>query len=325
MSKNSPDRPAAANILLFVVLVLVMKNEAFAQLPGKVTSVPAKIKADFKLNDFYKKCVDYNGFPIVSSNKVPDVALLEATFLIDKMLGNRPDILKAMINNKVRFAVMAKDEWTTDIPEHRHLKPKTYWDKRARGLGATPAAPCVSCGEENLLRYTGDKYHAENILIHEFAHAIHEMGMSTVDPKFDGRLENAFDAAIKNGKWKGTYAATNHREYFAEAVQSWFHCNRINDHQHNHVNSRKELNQYDPGAAKMVEFVFPDNPWVYARPDERKIDLEHLKGFDRKSAPKFVWPPNLKDFDAYQWERDQKEAKEKTSNPKGKLSKPDRK
>jgi hypothetical protein len=284
-----------------------MALSGFASAQHPVTAVPEEIRTQFKLNAFYKKCINLGGFPIVSSERVPDAALREAAYLIDKMLGGRPDILQAMAKNGVRFSVMADDEFTTDIPEHAHLKPKIYWDKRARGLGATPSAPSVSCGEENLLLYQGDKYFLENILIHEFAHAIHEMGMNTVDPKFDRDLELTFDEAIAAGKWKGTYAATNHREYFAEAVQSWFHCNRVNDHQHNHINSRKQLTEYDPKVAKMVQRVFGDNAWTYKRVDTRKTDLEHLEGFDRKSAPRFTWPPRLKDFDAYKWEREKAE------------------
>jgi hypothetical protein len=87
-----------------------------------------------------------------------------------------------MAANKTRFTVMAHDEWTTDVPEHSDLRPPEYWDRRARGLGATRSRPSVSCGEENLLAMKGDPYSTENILIHEFAHAIHEMGLSTVDP-----------------------------------------------------------------------------------------------------------------------------------------------
>ena len=308
-------------IKLFVLLLLpaislswcsISKAQTTSQFPFRVTDIPADLRQQFELADFYKKCVNYKGFPIVSSGRVPDAALLEAVFLIDKLLGNRPDILKAMVDGRVRYSVMALDEFTTDIPEHAHLKPKTYWDKRARGLGATPHAPCVSCGEENLLLYQGDKYFLENILIHEFAHAIHEVGMRAVDPDFDKKLESAFDEAIAAGKWKDTYAATNHREYFAEAVQSWFHCNRTNDHQHNHVNSRDVLKEYDPGAARMVEQVFPNNPWTYERVDTRKTDLDHLGDFDRSTAPQFKWPPHLKDFDAYQWERDQKAKKQQS-------------
>ena len=92
------------------------------------------------------------------------------------------------IKNRVRMAVMAPTELTTDIPEHSDLKPKEYWDRRARGLGPTRRRPAVSSAEENLLNLRGDRYRKENILVHEFAHAIHEMALNTVDPKFDARL-----------------------------------------------------------------------------------------------------------------------------------------
>ncbi len=39
------------------------------------------------------------------------------------------------------------------------------------------------------------------------------------------------------------------------------------------------------------------------------------KGFDRQSKPAFEWPKNLAEFDAYQWERDQKKEKTKQDAP----------
>ena len=53
---------------------------------------------------------------------------------------------------------MAHNEYTTHIPEHRDLQPRLYWNRRARGLGATPERPAVSRGEENLLGYVNDPY-----------------------------------------------------------------------------------------------------------------------------------------------------------------------
>jgi len=123
------------------------------------------------LDPFYEKYLSYKGFPIVSSAKVSDYALKEATFPIEQMIGDREDIIDALIENKVHLAIMAPDELTTNIPEHATLEPKAYWDKRARGLGASKDRPAVSVGEENLLNYPGDPYSTESIMIHEFAHA----------------------------------------------------------------------------------------------------------------------------------------------------------
>src|SRR6516162_7282239 len=120
------------------------------------------------------------GFPIFSSEKVSDEALIEAADIVDHMLDGRDDVRRAMIENKVRLVVMAPTEMTTDLPEQRGMTPKDYWDRRARGLGGR----VTSCGEENLLNLKGDRYRGENILIHEFAHAIHEIGLRRVDAKF---------------------------------------------------------------------------------------------------------------------------------------------
>ncbi|MGE3818151.1 MAG: hypothetical protein AB7I30_01835 [Isosphaeraceae bacterium] len=252
--------------------------------------------ADWKLDPFYVKHVDLKGFPILGSAKVSDQALFEAAYLVNQMLGDRPEILEAMAKERVRLAVMAYDERTVDVPEHSDLKPAAYWNRRARGLGATRQRPAVSCAEENLLGFPGDPYSTENILIHEFAHAVHEMGMRRIDPTFDARLREAFQAAQAKGLWKDTYAATNRSEYFAEGVQSWYDTNRASDAQHNDVDTREELQAYDPALAALIAEVFGDNPWRYVRPENRPdSERTHLAGFDRAKAPRFSWkddPPS---------------------------------
>jgi hypothetical protein len=250
---------------------------------------PADAVAALKLSPWYRKHVRVMGLSVVGSDQVTDAALLEAGYLIHLMLQDRPDVAAAMAARGTRFAVMAAAEMTTDVPEHSDLKPKAHWDRRARGLGATRQRPAVSCGEENLLQCPGDPYAKENILIHEFAHAIHQMGLNHVDPTFDKRLKAAFDAATAKGLWKGADAATNHHEYWAEAVQSYFGTNRENDNVHNHVNTRDELVEYDPDVATLVAEAFKGATWTYVPPTKR-WDQPHLKGVDRATLPRFKWP-----------------------------------
>ncbi len=258
--------------------------------------IPVKIREEFKLPPFYAKVVMTGDFPIVSSAKVGDPALSEAAALVKAMLAGRDDILTAMAKNKVRLTVMATTERTCDVPEHSDLTPKEYWNRRARGLGATAERPSVSCGEENLLCCPGDPYSTESIMVHEFAHAIHQMGVNSLDETFDDRLKAAYDAALKEGKWKNCYAAENHYEYWAEAVQSWFGTNRENDALHNHVNTRAELKEYDPGVAKLCQEVFPENKWSYLRADDSARKGEaHLRDLDRTKLPKFEWSEAEKD------------------------------
>ncbi|MFO0012053.1 MAG: hypothetical protein ACK553_04860 [Planctomycetota bacterium] len=251
---------------------------------------------------FYTQRVSAQGYPIVGSAHVDPYALKEAAYWVDQMLANRPDIRDAMIRSGSRLCVIAWNEYTTDLPEFAWLgqdpvaelpdaNPKDYWDARARGLGGSESDPLCSCGEENLLAYPGDPYSSECILIHEFAHNIHLRGLINVDPTFDRRLRETFRRAMDAGLWRGKYASVNHHEYFAEGVQSWFDNNRENDHDHNHVDTRAELEAYDPGLAAICREVFGETQLVYSKPASRLHG--HLEGFDPASAPRFRWPPRL--------------------------------
>jgi len=260
--------------------------------PDPVALVVTAPPEHLKLDSFYEKYVNANGYPVVGSGKVNDYALKEAAFLINMMLAKRPDVRDAMVAGGSRMIVMAHNEYTTDVPEHSHLLPKDYRDARARGLGGDEDDPVCSCGEENLLAFKGDPYRTENILIHEFAHNIHLRGVVNVDPTFDGRLEKTFDNAMAKGRWARKYASVNHHEYFAEGVQSWFNNNRDPDHDHNHVNTRSELKEYDPGLAAMCEEVFGETELVYTKPTTRLHG--HMKGYDPSKSPTFAWPERLK-------------------------------
>ena len=253
---------------------------------------PSTVRKTFNLDPFYQQWIDVEGLPVVASAKVDPYAVKEAAWLIRQMIGHRQDILQALAENNVRFAVMAHNELTTQVPEHSDLQPDYYWDRRARGLGSTPSRPAVSCGEENLLNYTGDPYFTENILVHEFAHAIHQMGLNTVDPSFDDRLKTLYEAAVEKGLWENTYAITNRAEYWAEGTQSWFDTNRANDNQHNHVDTRDKLKEYDPALVSLLTEVYGDADWRYTQAVSR-TDLSHLQGFDPEESPRFEWPPEL--------------------------------
>jgi hypothetical protein len=173
-----------------------------------------------------------------------------------------------MVKNRVRFVVMAPTEMTTDVPEQRHMKNDltTDWDKRARGLGGH----ITSCGEENLLNLKGDRYYNENILIHEFSHAIHRYGIGSIDKNFDTRLRETYKKAKDAGLWKDTYAGSNHSEYWAEGVQSYFDCNAPpNKGVHNDINTREKLVKYDPDLFDLIDVTFAKSSFRYVRYDKR--------------------------------------------------------
>ena len=267
-------------------------HQAFRFDPAGRNGIPA----------FYTQVEWLRGFPIVASERVNPYALKEAAFIGDKMLAKRPDVLEAMVHSGARLCIMAHNEFTTDLPEFKHMADepmrdfetfsgRDFWDARARGTGGSSTDPYCTCAEENLLGYPGDPYASENILIHEFAHNIHLRGLNNVDPTFDVRLKQAYDAAMKEGLWKGKYASVNHHEYFAEGVQSWFDDNRENDHDHNHVNTRAELIEYDARLAEFCREVFADTEFKYTKPATRLRG--HMAGYDPAKAPTFIWPERL--------------------------------
>lgn len=279
---------------IHVLLVLLLAGApALAEEDRRdVGPVAASVRKAWRLDRFYRRHLDLEGFPILGSKKVSDHALREAAWIIDHMLADRRDLLQALVKAKVRCCVMAYDEVTTDVPEHRTLEPGKWWDRRARGLGASVERPCVSCAEENLLGFPGDPYATECILVHEFAHAIDLMALRGVDPAFEEKLASAYRKAMEEGLWKGLYAAENKEEYWAEGVQSWFDTNRPADRLHNHVDTRAELEAYDPRLAGLIGDTLGRSTWRYVKPADREAP-GHLAGYDRSNAPRFAWPEGL--------------------------------
>ena len=246
---------------VFVVAVLAIQNVSMAE--GIVGLISPEIRSAFGLSEFYAKCVMVGPLPIVCSARTPDSALIEAHHIVDSMLSIRKDILQKLADRHIRVVIMASDEQTTDVPEHSSLKPAEYWNRRARGLGATRDRPAISAGAENLLQESNDRYPNECILIHEFAHTVHEMALAELDDTFERQLQDLFTQCRERGLWKGTYASTDVKEYWAEAVQSYFDANDENNAQHNHVNTRQELAAYDPQIYALIEKSLGKPVWTY--------------------------------------------------------------
>ncbi len=241
--------------------------------------VITKVPDSLHLDPFYMKYVDVNGLPLISSWRVPDSALVAAHKTLYAMTVMLPkDVLDSMVGRGTRIAMMARYEGTTDIPEHRSLVNDTSinWDLRARGLGGDLELPLTSCAEENVLGYQIDKYHAEDILIHEFAHSIHLIGLTLAVPGFNERLQKLYENAKASGKLKNTYRETDKEEYWAEGVQDWFNVNAempYSDGKHNWVNSREDLKEFDPDLYALIAEYFPETTLHISK--HAKVDEIH--------------------------------------------------
>ncbi len=257
---------ALTTITLLVLTLAVPATRAQQTKTAPVEKLPVvtRVPDSLHLDHFYKKYLNANGIPITASWRVPDSAMVQAWKIVKFMTNKLPEnVLKAMVKMKTRVSVMARYEGTTDIPEHAHLAADTTvnWDVRARGLGGDMELPLTSCAEENLLAYQIDKYHAEDILIHEFAHSIHLIGIIQVDTTINHTLDRYLKMAEAEGKYKDTYARTDIYEYWAEGVQDWFNVNAEvpkPDGKHNQVNTREELKTYDPRLYGLISRYFDD-------------------------------------------------------------------
>jgi len=264
------------------------------QSPAGGTAPPAKVKpliedyaqmmvtpppASLALNPFYKKYSDAFGVPIVSSEKVPDAALLVARDIVNYMLSKRPDARAAIVARAGRIIVMAQTEMQTDPPEYRDMKKpaltdrrltprerenydkpggiggmtdREYWNRRARGMGGN----VTSCAEENVLGYPDTRYYGEHILVHEFSHSVHG-ALRTADPALHQEIQDAYTAAKEKGLFKGHYAENTVAEYFAEGSQWWFWSNYEWFDGTTRLQTPDDLKAYDPRLYAILERVYP--------------------------------------------------------------------
>jgi hypothetical protein len=210
---------------------------------------------------FYKKYINANGIPIVGSNNVQDEAFVRARETVIAMTAKRPDVLAQMVVHRTRLGIIADEEVTTDLPEYADRPDPEAFSERGRGYGGTLYDPFTSCAEENVMRdAVNDRWYGQDILVHEFAHSIHLIGLVTAEPGFQDRLDKAYENAMAKGLWKGQYASTNDREYFAVSTQAWFQMSH-NIPDDGFVDTRAELKAYDPTMYDLLKDVYYDSDW----------------------------------------------------------------
>lgn len=251
--------------------LIAVSAVAAASVAGSQRLTPAPT-----MEPFYAKRLDAAGLPVIASARVPDEALAVARDIVSGMLAHRPDLTRWLVANGYRVAVMAADETTTDLPEQRgwtrparddprltrcerlhyderigRLTDRQYWDARARGMGGV----LTSAAAENLLAGPNDRYHGENILVHEFAHGV-LAAVRAVDPQLYQRIAAAYAQALAKGRWRGEYASTTVDEYWAVGTQFHFNSGRIARFGRVTVLSDRDLARYDPALARALRAVY---------------------------------------------------------------------
>ena len=232
--------------------------------------------AELGIPDFYTQYRDAGGIPVVSSDAVPEDALVAAEAMIEDMLAARPDLSDWLRRKGYRVAIIAETEALLDLPENAHwtkpapddprltrcekkhyearigsLTDRAYWDARARGIGGARTVG----SEEDVLGLPTSRYYGETILVHEFAHNI-LFAIESVDRDLYREVEAAYANALANDLWLNEYATTTVQEYWAEGSQIWFESNRLTVVDGVRILDREDLAAYDPALYRVLEQAY---------------------------------------------------------------------
>ena len=198
---------------------------------GEFTERPRAVRSLFD-HSFFGKEVDVLGVPVRAHASVSDAAVVVAADRLSRMLRHMPTAVRDRLARRgASFHVIGIGQGTSDLPEHRHMKGVdggytgergVTLDQRTRGMGGVQS----SCGEENLIDLDSDpRYKGCDILTHEFAHCIMDVGLP---PALQSAIRETFDTAVcAHGRWtrpdgSRAYAGSNASEYFAELTMWYF-------------------------------------------------------------------------------------------------------
>lgn len=218
----------------------------------------------------YAQGCEVLGIEILAAEDVDSTAIDQMADRIFNMLADRPDLIASFNDLGVEGRVIGKDSRITSLPEFAEvyeLYPGTDWNRRGRSFPGTDLIPVVAGGEENLMCLEETYYQDEDNFVRTMAIAIRRFGLQFVDPITNASIDRAYQTAIATGLWRNTLAEINSFEYWAEGTQSFFDTNleepedRPPNSSHNHVDTRAELQAYDPDLYALALSVYGDTGW----------------------------------------------------------------
>ena len=187
------------------------------------------------VSPIYQKYMNASGAHILALSDVSDQAMIQARDILYGMVSTRPDLLAAMTGTGLRIIIF--DDRTTSLPQLPEFKEWPLAEQRTGGFAVDGSGYTVAAPERYL--------QCGRLLIHEIAHAV-DYAVQTLDSQFSARRDAAYRNALEAGLWEGEYAVTDKHEYWAVAVEYWFHSETL----------ATRLSRKDPEAAKLVKSVF---------------------------------------------------------------------
>lgn len=253
-----------------------------------------KVRVTREVRDLMDRPVDYNrsytleyrphytsfattrdGILVKGSKVIQPYTMGTAVKIIDTMLEKRPDIAAKLVERGAELAVFGLKYDAYDVPEHR--LGYRLATRPVEGFGGEANNPMSSISEANLIRLRSGRYATqyphEMILVHEFGHAIHLVGINFLEDQTTAEeIRAAYAHAKEKGLWPNSYAISNYEEYFATLSTVWFNVMQEGidgrwDGIRGPVNTRDELEEYDPEGYRLMASVYPDKslprPWRF--------------------------------------------------------------
>lgn len=274
-------------------------NQLTVRINGTITndySERADTNVTYIVNDWHDYYTFFtrasSGILIKSNDKVSSKAHAIAKDIIDIQLSKLSEVTSALIKSHADLAIYSTDEYAYDIPEHRG--GALVLDRPVEGFGGCIGNPTTSISEQNILRLTSGihqtKYINECILVHEFGHAIHLLGINHLtDATLSLHFKKCYQHAKSENLWPNTYLIQNYEEYFATLSTIWFNVMAESktgtwDGTRGPINTRSELQTYDSMAYDFFASIYPkislSYPWdkspVFFPNNESRLEITKL-------------------------------------------------
>ncbi|UYQ91467.1 hypothetical protein MKQ68_15345 [Chitinophaga horti] len=227
-----------------------------------IPAIPPGESKHFGLTNYYEKyralVAGTDSIPIVSAAIVSDEALARVEAVCKVVTSTLPkNSVAELRRQRVYLAVFGNTFYPDVLPGWPvGLDAKRY----AGGFGPSPTYRACGVHEGDALRNSHDRYRTENIVVHEFGHAVKNMALEVMDGTFKKQIQQLYDKAIAAGKWTNTYAGSNPDEYWAECLQSYFDVNAPGpvggDGIHNDIWNRERLKTYDPEIFALLDALY---------------------------------------------------------------------
>lgn len=203
------------------------------------------------------------GVPIMAFDCVSKEAVQAARLLLERMLQDaHADVKERLVAAGAQLGIVGRKQALTDMPYHSFMRfmVDRDVDATARGLGGTSTVPVTSVGEENLLMDDDNRWTSQSLLVHEFGHALLNLGVSTQQV---ARVCQLYGDARREGRFRAdAYLMTNEQEYWATGVEAWFEST-IREDVNDGMITREAVKQRDPALAEMLTQLLGDGQWRY--------------------------------------------------------------